>query len=267
MTLPASLTAANGTYDFSVSVVGVLDADDSVVGGDSTAWMMDTTAPVITSLQQPQSPRNTVVPTLTLTFSKAIDPATFGLDDLTLTRTVGGVTTANLLDSRVSIAPDTDPLALPNTYLISGINWPQAIAGTYTFTVAQSIDDPAGNSLGPSSPGSVSWVLDLTVPAVPSDLAISPDEGPNPIGSTPSELTNSQAITFSGSVDANTVEVRLQDVTTSTYLGDAFLTGQTFSRTLTLSPGLHDLTPRRSTWPPTARPSARMTSSLTRRRW
>ena len=56
-----------------------------------------------------------------------------------------------------------------------------------------------------------------------------------------SELTNSQTVTFSGMVDANTVEVRLQDLTTSTYLGDAFLTGQTFSRTLTLAPGLHEL--------------------------
>src|SRR5208337_1614812 len=133
-----------------------------------------------------------------------------------------------------------DPLALPNTYVISNINIPQAIAGTYTFTISNSlITDFAGNLV--SSPASVSWVLDLTVPAAPSNLAISPDEGPNPIGSTPSELTNSQTVTFSGMVDANTVEVRLQDLTTSTYLGDAFLTGQSFSRTLSLPPGLNEL--------------------------
>ena len=49
-------------------------------------------------------------------------------------------------------------------------------------------------------------------------------------------------MTFSGVVDANTVEVRLQDLTTSTYLGDAFLVrDSTFSRTLTLAPGLHEL--------------------------
>ncbi len=243
VTLPASLTTAAGSYDFSVSAAGagILDANGNpVVGSDFTTWTMDPTAPVITSLQQPQSPRNIVVPTLTVTFSKAINPATFGLGSLTLTRTVGGVTTGNLLDSRVTITPDTDPLALPNTYLISDINFPQAIAGTYTFTISnQSIDDFAGNML--SSPDSVSWVLDLTVPAAPSNLAISPDEGPNPIGSTPSELTNSQTVTFSGAVDANTVEVRLQDLTTSTYLGDAFLTGQTFSRTLSLPPGLNEL--------------------------
>ena len=202
--------------------------------------MEDSTAPTIVSLQSPQTPRNIVVPTLTVTFSKPIDPTTFNLSNLTLTRTVGGVTTGNLLDSRVSITPDTDPLALPNTYLIAGINFPQAIAGTYTFTILPPIADLAGNTL--SSPSSVSWVLDLTMPAAPSNLAISPDEGPDPLDNDLSELTNTQDVTFSGTVDANTVEVRLQDLTTSTYLGDAFLTGLNFGRTLTLSPGLHELT-------------------------
>ncbi|MGP0068315.1 MAG: beta strand repeat-containing protein, partial [Isosphaeraceae bacterium] len=241
--LPASLTTPIGNYDFSIDAAGagILDVNGNpVVGSDFTDWTMDTTAPVITSLQEPQSPRNIVVPTLTVTFSKPINPATFTLSSLSLTRTVGAITTGNLLDSRVTITPDTDPLALPNTYLIGGINFPQAIAGTYTFTIGdQSIMDFAGNLLGSSD--SVSWVLDLTVPAAPSALAISPDLGPNPNDNDLSELTNSQTVTFSGTVDANTVEVRLQDLTTSTYLGDAFLTGQDFSRTLSLSPGLHEL--------------------------
>ena len=78
VTLPAGLTTAQGNYEFSVDPLGVLDTNgDPVVGGDFTAWTMDTTAPVITSLQQPQTPRNTVVSSLTVTFSKAIDLATF----------------------------------------------------------------------------------------------------------------------------------------------------------------------------------------------
>ena len=160
--------------------MGILDANGNpVVGADSTAWTMDTTAPTVTALQQPQSPRNIVVPTLTVTFSKAIDPATFGLGSLTLTRTVGGVTTGNLLDNRVTIAPDTDPLALPNTYLIGGINWWQSIGGHYVFTIGnQSIKDLAGNPLG--SPAGVGWDLVLTMPAAPTKLAISPDQGPTP---------------------------------------------------------------------------------------
>ncbi len=92
-----------------------------------------------------------------------------------------------------------------------------------------------------SSPASVSWVIDLSTPAAPTNLAISPDDGPDPSDNDMSELTNSQIITFSGTVDANTVEVRLEDLTTSTSLGDAFLTGQSFSRALTLAPGLHEL--------------------------
>ena len=69
-----------------------------------------------------------------------------------MTRTVGAIPTGNLLDSRVTITPDTDPLALPNTYLISDINFPQSIAGIYTFTISnQFITDFAGNQL--SSPG------------------------------------------------------------------------------------------------------------------
>ncbi|MHB1556933.1 MAG: hypothetical protein ACYC61_05585, partial [Isosphaeraceae bacterium] len=239
--LPASLTTAEGNYVFSAVTTGILDANGNpVAGGDSTAWTMDTTAPAITSVQQPQTPRNIVVPTLTVTFSKPIDPTTFTPSSLTLTRTVGGVTTANLLDGRVTISPDTELLAPPNTYVISGINWPQSIQGTYTFTIGNAtIADLAGNPL--AGPASTSWVLDLATPAAPSHLAISPDLGPNPVGGQPSELTNTQDVTFSGQVDASTVEVRLQDLTTSTYLGDAFLSSQSFSRTLHLSPGLHEL--------------------------
>jgi hypothetical protein len=38
---------------------------------------MDTTGPAILTLQQPQAERNIVVPTLNVTFSKAINPTTF----------------------------------------------------------------------------------------------------------------------------------------------------------------------------------------------
>ena len=243
VSLPTGLTSADGTYAFSIDAAGagILDAGgNAVVGGDSTSWTMDTTAPTITGIQQPQTPRNTVVSTLTVTFSEPIDPKSFGPGSLSLTRTVAGVATGNLLDNRVAIAPDTDPLALPNTYLISGINWPQSIEGTYTFTIGDAaIKDLAGNGL--ASPDGVSWSLVLTAPAAPGRLAISPDLGPDPYDGGMSELTNSQTVTFSGAIDASTVEVRLEDVTTSTELGDAFLTGQTFSRTLHLPPGLNVL--------------------------
>ncbi len=235
VSLPSGLTTGTGTYNFTVSAAGtgILDASGNpVVGGDFTDW-------TVAGFQEVQSPRNIVVQTLTVTFATAINPATFTASSLSLTRRIGGLTTGNLLDSRVTITPDTDPLALPNTYVIGSLSFPQAIAGTYTLSINGPIDDPEGDQV--PIPASVSWVLDLTVPAAPSNLAISPDEGPDPLDGELSELTNSQTVTFSGTVDANTVEVRLQDLTTSTYLGDAFLNGQTFSRTLTLSPGLHEL--------------------------
>ena len=203
VTLPASLTTADGAYDFSINAAGagILDVNGNpVVGSDFTDWTMDTTAPTITSLQQPQSPRNIVVPTLTVTFSKPINPATFTLASLSLTRTVGGITTGNLLDSRVTITPDTDPLALPNTYLISDINFPQAIAGTYTFTISnQSITDSAGNPL--TAPASVSWVLDLTMPRRPPTWRSAPSSGLSPFDGV-SQLTNTGNVTFSGTVAA-----------------------------------------------------------------
>ena len=240
ITLASSLTTNQGTYVFTVNPAGVVDINgDAIVGTDATQWTMDTTAPSITSLQQPQSPRNIVVPTITVTFSKAIDPSTFGVNSLSLT--LNGSTT-NLLTTfpnvHVTITPVTGTLAVPNTYQIGGINLPQSAAGTYTLTISNSyIKDYAGNLL--AAPMTSSWGLNLTSPAAPTGLAITPDFGLAMDGQ--SRLTNTEYVTLMGTVSVAGLEVRITDDDTSNFLSNAIVNGTSWSRTLELAPGEHDL--------------------------
>ncbi len=75
------LTGAEGSYVLTVAATNVLDILGTPgLGAKSVSWTMITDGPRITALQQiTTNPRNIVVQTLNLTFSHAIDPATFDL--------------------------------------------------------------------------------------------------------------------------------------------------------------------------------------------
>ncbi len=242
------LTQTNGTYTLSLDATKVSDLGNNAgVGMDRTTWVMDTVAPTITSLQQPQTPRNIVVPNLTVTFSKPIDTSTFTTAALTLTRTDSNGTSGNLINEF------TDPqrevtIALvsgtTSTYQISNINWPQGLAGTYTLTVnGAGIQDPAGNTVSGSA--SATWTISLTAPAAPTNLSISPDTG---ISNTDG-LTNTESITLSGYVAAPGERVEVLDQTENDDFGGVYsattastapdgTTGYYWSKALTLdAPG------------------------------
>jgi uncharacterized membrane protein len=242
------LTQANGTYTLSVDATKVSDLGNNPgVGMDMTTWVMDTVAPTITSLQQPQTPRNIVVPHLTVTFSKPIDPSTFTTAALTLTRTDSNGTSGNLINEftdpqravTIALVPGTT-----STYQISNINWPQGLAGTYTLTVnGAAIQDPAGNAVSGSV--SATWTISLTAPAAPTNLSISPDTGI----SSSDGLTNTESITLSGYVAAPGMRVEVLDETENDDFGGVYsattpstapdgTTGYYWSKALTLdAPG------------------------------
>src|SRR5262249_22510461 len=86
-----------------------------------------------------------------------------------------------------------------------------------------------------------SWVMITTPPAAPSNLAISPDTG---VSSTDG-ITNANVLTLSGALGAPGLVVDVFDVTTNTDLGNALVTGTTFSKTLNFSLlGAHQLRTR-----------------------
>ena len=87
----------------------------------------------------------------------------------------------------------TIALVSGSTYQISGLAALDTADGTYTLTVnGTDVSDLAGNA-GTNSL-STSWVMETTVPAAPSDLAISPNTGVS------AGLTDTGIVTLTGSL-------------------------------------------------------------------
>ena len=227
-----ALQSGDGSYTLAVDPSGILDANGrAVAGGDSTTWQLDTTTPVIVSLETPATnPRNIVVPSLDVTFSQAIDPATFTLSDLTLMGVGAGIPAGNLIagDNRVQITE----VSL-TVYEISGFNWVSGSNGVYTLTVlGAGIQDAAGNAF--SNNASSSWTMITTPPGAPAALTVSPGPPPTALGEA---QVYTGSVVFSGQLSEAGLRVALYDDSTDTDLGDAIVAGQTFSRQLTLPAG------------------------------
>jgi autotransporter-associated beta strand protein len=230
----ASLTAAQGNYVLSVSAGGMVDADgNSGVGALSETWTMNTTGPTVVSIAQTtvnngftiQSPRSIVVPTLYVRFSEPIDPGSFTYQAIAFSKDGG----ANLIVPNISITEVS-----PTVFEVSDFeNLTYPVDGDYTFTVnAAGVEDLAGNS-GTGS-ASVGWDLITTGPAEATGLAISPLTGVS------STAVNVQDVTLSGSLSETGLVVDVSD--NGTDLGDATVTGTTFSEPLTLQAGTNNIT-------------------------
>jgi len=224
-----SLTASAGTYVLTVNATGMVDAQGNQgVGSASETWVVDTTTPTIVSLgPTPQSPRNIVVPTLDVTFSKAINPSSFTYSDLSFSKAGG----ANLITSSVVITQ----LSSTEFEISNFENLVAPIDGTYTFTVnAAGVSDLAGNAgIGSASQ---SWVLDTTAPAAPTNLNITPQVGV----SGGNDVTTNSMVTLTGSIGESGLLVQVFEG--STDLGYATVSGQTFSEPLSLASGENDFT-------------------------
>ena len=225
-----ALTGAEGDFVFTAAATAVQDTfATSGQGSQSSAWKMITTQPRITAVQQvATNPRNIVVQTLNVTFSHAINPATFTYSDLALTRNGG----ANLINSGVTIT------ALNATnYQLGEISWLQGLAGNYSLTInAAAINDLAGNSGSGST--NVAWQMILDTPPTPANLVIAPDLG---ISATDG-LTSTNPITLSGTIGTTNLTVRIYDESVATDLGIATVTGTNFAASLYIAtPGTHRL--------------------------
>ncbi|HMJ88165.1 MAG TPA: putative Ig domain-containing protein, partial [Candidatus Acidoferrum sp.] len=215
-------TAGSGAYAFTIFGAGVQSIGGSPGAGvRSEEWLMDANGPTVAAVEQlTTDPRSIVVQSLDVTFSEAIDPATFNHSDITLTRNGG----PNLITAAMQVTPVS-----ATTYRISNFNSVVGNEGAYSLTVsAAAVTDLAGNA--GTGVGSETWVMDTEVPAAPTNLAIVPDRG---ISATDG-LSNTNAPAVTGNLGETNLTVRLFDVTRGTDFGEATVTGTTFSRTLDL---------------------------------
>jgi hypothetical protein len=227
----APFTDAPGVYVVTVSGVGVT-APGGVAGAGqlSESWTTDKAAPVVLDLEDVlQSPRSTVVQSLDVTFSEAIDAASFTLADISLTRN-GSSVLLNAADVSLTRISDT-------AWRIAGINWAQGLEGSYVLTVTGAgIRDLAGNA-GVGSV-STSWVLDITDPVQATSLRITPDRGSSAMDG----VTNTGTFVLSGDLSEAGLSVRLFDLSNNKDLGPATVDGAGFAASLALtSTGKHDI--------------------------
>jgi len=225
-----SLTGTEGLYALTVRATGILDSTGAAGAGQLTrSWTTDLTGPGAVLDTVVTNPRNIVVPQLGVTFSEDIDVTSFTLADLTLTRN-GGANLINPAEVTIEAVDATH-------YLIKGINWPQGIGGTYVLSLDRAgILDRAGNA--GAGVTTSSWVMDITPPPAAYDLRITPDTGSSSTDGRTTETT----LSLLGSLNEDGLTVRLRDMTTSTDLGEAVVTGRDFAGAFTLnSLGRHEI--------------------------
>jgi autotransporter-associated beta strand protein len=223
----AGLTAAEGAYTLTVLGTAVQDLDGRTgLGQQSVSWTMDTTAPAVQSLTGPNAAVNTPADSVVVQFSEPIDGGTLSTAALTLTRDGG----PDLISSSVQF----EPLG-GGAYRIAGLSAFDTTDGLYALTLAaSSVRDLAGNPGAGSA--SVQWTMDTVAPSAPTNLAVAPDAG----ASATDGLTNSLTLTVTGTLPEPGMSVTLIDTSTGAGLGQATVTGTTFSRTVTfVTPGAH----------------------------
>ncbi|MFO0864400.1 MAG: Ig-like domain-containing protein [Gemmataceae bacterium] len=216
----AGFTAVDGSYTLTVDATGIQDLFGfSGTNSLSDAWTLDTVVPHLTNVG-PVTPSQRSVPvySVDVAFDKAIVPATFTWQDVTLTRNG-----ANLDASAVTVTPiDSTTFTLGNLYNLNLID------GNYQLMVVGSgIADAAGNAV-PETQG-VAWTLDRTGPVVQSVGPVVPDPRTVPVATIDvvlSEPVNLASFTYAdldlsrdggSNLITSAATVSLVSGTTSTY--------------------------------------------------
>ncbi|MBN2473427.1 MAG: Ig-like domain-containing protein [Pirellulales bacterium] len=156
----AGLTAGDGQYTFVVHAGGVLDLfGNAGTGSQSATWTKLGDVPGVLAIDGVPSPlRNAPVTTIDVTFTKAVNPGTFGFEDLSLTLDGG----PNLIDAGAALTfLQTSGLS----FQIESLAALTAAEGGYRLTIdAFGVQDPQGGAgIGE---GTVSWTMDATGPTV-----------------------------------------------------------------------------------------------------
>jgi hypothetical protein len=217
-----SLTAADAHYVLTVDASGVRDTTGTAgVGSVTIAWDLTTVLPTVAAVAAPSGNINVTTDTVDVTFSEAIDPATFTTASLTLTRDGG----ANLITPAVTIQRLS-----PTQFRIGSLTALTNTQGSYSLTVSAAlVRDLAGNP----GMGSVTkmWTLTTTAPAAATNIVLTPHFGMPPNDN----ITNTLTPTLSGQLGAAGLTVGLFDLTNNRDLGQATVTGTSFSKALSFA--------------------------------
>ncbi len=222
-----SLTATDGNYQFSINAAGVEDINGKPGSGiGSETWVKvkggagDSVSPQVQDvLDVTPDPRNTAVSSVEVIFSEALDLSSFTWQDITLTRNGS----ANLIANGITVT-----FVNNGTYRLNGLSSLTAADGTYVLTiVGKGIKDVAGN------PGtgtqSDSWTIDTIVPTAPTNILV------NNLPAGNLTAINTLTPTLTGKLGESGLEVYFFDVTNNQNLGQATVSGNTFSGTVELS--------------------------------
>lgn len=225
-----NLTSSDGDYEFTINATGITDQEGNAgVGDRAVNWTVDGIPLTIAAISEiTTTPRNIPVESLEVTFNKAIDPETFDFNDIVLTNS----DSSNLITREITVTELTE-----SSLEILGLSELQGTEGTYEITINGSdIFDLAGNQ--GSNSLSQSWVLDLTAPAAPSNLILSPNLGAD----SSDGLINTISPTISGELAETNLKVFLRDETVGEDLGQATVADTEFTGEIELSaPGIHSI--------------------------
>jgi hypothetical protein len=185
----APYTAQDGNYALTVNGLGIYDLWDNNAGNISatTQWAKGNVAPVVESITPiSPNPRNMPVSSVSVTFSKAINPATFDYNDLSLTVNGG----PNLITSAVTVTPQSGSL-----FTISGLGALTGAQGNYLLTVnATGVQDTGG--LAGFGSQAVTWSTITTGPTI---------TGLEPINTNPRNIVvQTLGVTFSEPINPAT---------------------------------------------------------------
>ena len=189
----APFNAADGNYQLTVNGSGLLDlwGNDAGSISASVGWARGNVAPVIQSLSTVSpNPRKTPVTSLTATFSKAINSATFDYHDIALTCNGG----PNLINGDVTVTAQST-----NLFVIGGLGPITGAEGNYVLTVnaAAVLDNGATPGFGSAS---TTWSMITTAPTIQSVQQV---------GSTPrNNSVRSLTVTFTRPIDQSTFNYR-----------------------------------------------------------
>jgi hypothetical protein len=185
----APFTAADGNYQMTVNGLGTSDLWDNNAGNvsASTQWAKGNAASVVQSISAIMpNPRNTPVTSVTVTFDKAINAATFDYNDLTLTLNGG----PNLINGAVTVTTQT-----ASSFTVSGLGALTGGQGNYVLTVNATGVQDTGGMAGFSSQ-SVGWSMITTGPTI---------TGLQPIATNPRNIVvQTLGVTFSEPIDPTT---------------------------------------------------------------
>jgi hypothetical protein len=242
-----TFTAADGNYQLSVSGEGIYDLWQNNTGdvSASTQWAKGNAAPVVQGIAPiVPTPRNVPVGSVTVTFSKSINPATFGAGSLSLSLNGG----PNLINGGVTVSAQST-----NVFTLNGLGPLTGGQGNYVLTVnAAGVQDMNG------TPGfgsqSAAWSMITTGPTITALQPIST----NPRNIVVQALTvtfsepidpatfdyNDVALTLNGGPNLVTSAVGVAQVSPATYLitNISWVQGYAGTYTLTVNAaGISDL--------------------------